>query len=181
MIILIGDRALRSGPRAVAAVICLAMACWGCAAAPVPEAQDTTSATSAQNQSDVPRPIFDASGVWDGKSVASCTSFNPLGFNTRCNAVNKIVLTMVQENTKITGFYKCSIGNMDCRNQNDSGTIAVGSINSRRLALRIGMPDGSSCLFNGVPTAANQIKGSYACYQGGGLAEQGRFDVGRNY
>jgi hypothetical protein len=42
------------------------------------------------------------------------------------------------------------------------------------------MPDGSSCLFNGAPTAANQIKGSYSCYQGGGLAEQGRFDVSRN-
>ncbi|HTW88259.1 MAG TPA: hypothetical protein VMD75_09645 [Candidatus Binataceae bacterium] len=137
--------------------------------------------SSAQSQSDVARPIFDASGVWDGQSIASCTSFNPLGFNTRCNAVNKILLTMVQENTKITGFYKCSIGNMDCRNQNDSGTIASGAINNGRLALRIGMPDGSSCLFNGVPTAANQIKGNYRCYQGGGMAEQGSFDVGRNY
>ncbi len=125
--------------------------------------------------------MFDFSGVWDGQSVASCTQFNPLSFNTRCNAINKIAITMVQENGKITGFYKCTIGNMDCRNQNDSGTIANGSIQNGRLALRIGMPDGSSCIFNGMPTGANQLKGNYTCYQGGGLAEQGRFEIARGY
>ncbi len=175
----IGDRTITSGRLAALAVIFLAIAVWGCAASPAPGAM--TNATSAQSQPDAARPIFDASGVWDGQSVASCTSFNPLSFNTRCNAINKITLTMVQENAKITGFYKCAIGNIDCRNQNDSGTIAAGSMNHGHLALRVGMPDGSSCLFNGLPAAANQIKGNYTCYQGGGLAEQGRFEIGRNY
>jgi hypothetical protein len=172
---IIGDRAVTSRRFAALAVIFLAMEICGCAASPGPGASATQSGPAAA------RPIFDASGVWDGQSVASCTAFNPLSFNTRCNAINKVTITMVQENAKITGFYKCSIGNMDCRNQNDSGTIATGSMQNGRLALRIGMPDGSSCLFNGVPTGANQIKGSYSCYQGGGLAEQGRFEVGRNY
>jgi hypothetical protein len=175
---IIGDRAVILTRLAAVAVIFLAMEIWGCAASPAPA---MTSASPAQSPPEASRPIFDASGVWDGQSVASCTAFNPLSFNTRCNAINKIAITMVMENAKITGFYKCSIGNMDCRNQNDSGTIASGSMEHGRLALRIGMPDGSSCIFNGVLTAANQIKGNYTCYQGGGLAEQGRFEIGRNY
>jgi hypothetical protein len=163
---------------AALAVICLAMEAWSCTTSPAPAMSD---ASPAHSNSGEPRPIFDTSGVWDGQSVASCNAFNPTSFSTRCNAINKITLTMVQENAKITGFYKCSIGNTGCRNQNDSGTIASGSMKNGRLALRIGMPDGSSCIFNGLPIAANQIRGSYSCYQGGGLAEQGRFEVARNY
>lgn len=178
---IIVDGKVSSAQLAGVAVIFLTMAVWGCAASPAAGGPAASNASPASDQPGASRPTFDVSGVWDGRSVASCNSFNPMAFNTRCNAINTIALTLVQNDDKITGFYKCSIGNMDCRNQNDSGTIANGSMSNQRLALRIAMPDGSSCLFNGMPTAANQIRGSYTCYQGGGLAEQGRFEVGRNY
>ena len=175
-----GDRAPRCGMLAGLALVLLGLA--GCAGSSAGNATGAAGAPpGAQSQPAMPRPVFDVSGVWDGQSVASCLALNPFSFNTRCNAINKIAITMVMENAKITGFYKCSVGNMDCRNQNDSGTIASGKMEHGRLALRIGMPDGSSCIFNGVPTAANQIKGNYTCYQGGGLAEQGRFEIARNY
>jgi hypothetical protein len=161
--------------------------CAGSSAAPgasaqaAPEVAAGAPPEAPPAQPGMPRPVFDVSGVWDGKSVASCLSYNPFAFNTRCNAINKITITMVMETAKITGFYKCSVGNMDCRDQNDSGTIANGKMEHGHLALRIAMPDGSSCIFNGTPTAANRISGSYACYQGGGLAEQGSFEIARNY
>ena len=96
-------------------------------------------------------------------------------------AINKISLTLIQNETKVMGFYKCSLGNQDCLHQNDSGNVSTGSVTSRRLAMRIGMPDGSSCIFNGAATASNTIRSSYSCYQGGGLVEMGRFEVRRNY
>lgn len=162
--------ALRSRALVTALV---AIAFCGC----VPTSAGSPSGPRASSNDN---PIFDASGVWDGTSTATC-SFSPLAFNSRCNAINQIALTMIQERAKISGFYKCSIGNTDCLNQNDSGTIASGSLKDGRLALRIGMPDGSSCIFNGLPTGANQLMGNYTCYQGGGLAEQGRFQVNRHY
>ncbi len=158
-------------PFAPIAMLLCAAAFAGCAASSPPP----SAAAPA------PRPMLDFSGVWEGQSVASCTQFNPFAINTRCNAINKIAITMVQENTKITGFYKCAIGNMICRNENDSGTISNGSIRNGRVALRIGMIDGSSCIFNGVPTGANQLTGNYTCYQGGGLVEQGSFRIARGY
>jgi hypothetical protein len=180
----ISHRKVSVRPFAAIAMLCFAAAFAGCAASSSsPGAAAPVAATSAADASQAlaARPMLDFSGVWDGQSVASCMQFNPFAINTRCNAINKIAITMVQENTKITGFYKCTIGNMDCRDQNDSGTISSGSIQNGRVALRIGMPDGSSCIFNGAPSGANQLKGSYTCYQGGGLVEQGRFEIARGY
>ena len=131
------------------AMLLLALGFAGCAAAPAP------SAPPAAGQA-VRADVRFQRGI-GRQSVASCTQFNPLSFNTRCNAINKIAITMVQENGKITGFYKCTIGNMDCRNQNDSGTIANGSIQNGRLALRIGMPTGraaSSTACRPAPTSS---------------------------
>jgi hypothetical protein len=48
------------------------------------------------------------------------------------------------------------------------------------LHLRVMMPDGSDCIFNGRPKG-NAIEGSYLCLQGGGLIERGIRRAGRNY
>jgi hypothetical protein len=159
------------------AMLVVAIAFAGCAASPQPGA----SIGQNRGSGDEPRPIFDVSGVWEGYLWANCTQFNPLAFNDRCNAMNKIAITMVQRELQITGFYKCRVGNMDCLNQNDSGTISNGSIENGLVALRIGMPDGSSCIFNGRPSGANRVRGNYTCYQGGGFVEHGRFEIARGY
>lgn len=69
---------------------------------------------------------------------------------------------------------------MDCRDSNTDGTIAEGKVREGGVGLRVMMPDGSSCLFNGRPSR-NTIAGSYFCMQGGGYIEQGRFQVQRSY
>jgi hypothetical protein len=124
----------------------------------------------------------DASGLWQGTSTAYCRPTTPFSFNTRCNAINNIQLTFIQNGSKISGFYKCSVGNQDCRDQNESGKIGPGDVKpGGRVSFRLLLVDGSSCIFNGVLTAPNALAGNYTCYQGGGLVEQGRFAVSRSY
>ena len=64
-----------------------------------------------------------------------------------------------------------------------TGTIADGKVREGSVALRVMMPDGSSCLFNGRPSQdkQNKLRGTYFCMQGGGYIEQGRFQVERGY
>jgi len=160
-----------SRPGLAAALLCAA-ALGGCAA------------SSAAPPSSTPPPTprtFDPTGSWEGTLKAGCLHFRPLMVNTRCSAVNHIAITMIDEPSGISGFYKCSFGTMDCFNQNDSGKFAHGSLTGTHLALRIAMQDGSSCLFDGEPAGANRIDGYYACYQGGGLEERGSFEIQRRY
>jgi hypothetical protein len=113
-------------------------------------------------------------GLWEGTSTATCVPFQ---FNVgRCDAVMKITLEMFQQGSKLTGHYTCATGNMVCRDSNTTGTIADGKVRDGAAALRVMLPDGSSCLFNGRPSH-NTMTGSYFCLQGGGYVEQGRFQV----
>ena len=121
-------------------------------------------------------------GLWEGTSTATCMPLQP--DITRCNAVVKITLQMFQQGSKLTGHYGCTFGNMVCRDSNTTGTIADGKVREGVVGLRVMLPDGSSCLYNGRPShnnAQSQLSGSYFCMQGGGYIEQGRFQVERSY
>lgn len=117
-------------------------------------------------------------GLWAGTSTASCMPLQPNA--RRCNAVVDITLSIFQQGSKLTGHYTCAFGNMDCRDTNTTGTIADGKVRGGSAGLRVMLPDGSSCLFNGRRVQAT-ITGSYFCMQGGGYIEQGRFQVQRSY
>lgn len=99
---------------------------------------------------------------------------------TRCGAVNEITLTLLQQGAKVSGFYKCGYGNMDCRNGNETGKVALGTMGTYLLQMRVMMPDGSDCIFNGRPKS-DAIEGSYLCLQGGGLIERGIWRARRSY
>lgn len=117
-------------------------------------------------------------GLWEGTSTASCLPLQPDAH--RCNAVDKITLRIFQKGSALNGDYTCATGTMDCRNTNTTGVIADGALHGDGVGLRIMLPDGSSCLFNGRPSQ-NTMTGSYFCMQGGGYIEQGRFRVDRSY
>jgi hypothetical protein len=121
---------------------------------------------------------IDVTGVWRGQSSAECATLIP--DQTRCGAVNDITLTLLQQGAKVSGFYKCGYGNMDCRNGNETGKIALGTMGSSLLQMRVMMPDGSDCMFNGRPKG-DAIEGGYLCLQGGGLIERGIWRARRNY
>jgi len=97
--------------------------------------------------------------------------------------VVKITLQMFQQGSTLTGHYTCTTGTMVCRDSNTSGTIADAKVREGNVGMRVMMPDGSSCLFNGRPSqnGQNRLTGTFFCMQGGGYIEQGRFQVERSY
>jgi len=123
-------------------------------------------------------PSGSLSGRWEGTSVATCEIFTIQ--TNRCNATQAIQMTFIQQGSKIEGHYRCSYGNENCLDLNETGKIAFGSFDAGLLSLRIAMPDGSSCLFNGTQQKS-EARGGYACYQGGALLEQGRWRLHRSY
>lgn len=118
-----------------------------------------------------------AVGVWEGTSLATC----PGSPANRCNAQQKITLTLVEgEGSRLGGFYKCAYGNTNCYNMNETGKIMDARFTGALLRLRVLMPDGTSCMFNGRITH-NNMSGGYSCYAGGSLLERGSWSVKRAY
>lgn len=163
----------------------------GTAAPRYSEAPPATSASAAaqsaaqaqlETRESVPaggRRPFGVTGVWHGESRANCNVVM-MADVTRCGAVNAITFTLIQDRAKVSGYYRCAYGNMDCRNLNETGRVAAGSMSKRLLRMRVMMPDGSDCLFHGWPSG-DAIRGSYSCLQGGGLVEQGLWSARRSY
>ncbi len=116
-------------------------------------------------------------GVWEGTSLAICPGSLP----SRCNAEQKITLTLVGgERSQLGGFYKCAFGNSNCYNMNETGKIIAASVTGPMLRLRVLMPDGTSCMFNGR-LAGDSVTGGYSCYTGGSLLERGSWQAKRAY
>ncbi|HZO82447.1 MAG TPA: hypothetical protein VFB33_12210 [Candidatus Binataceae bacterium] len=154
-------------------IVCAAMATLfvvGCGAAEMRSLQPPAApAASARG----------TSGFWQGTSTAGCQPLQPEA--RRCNATVKITLHIVQQGSALSGTYTCAAGTMVCRESNTSGVIANGrEREGGGIGLRVMMPDGSSCLFNGR-RADDAMAGTYFCMQGGGYIEQGRFSVERAY
>ncbi|MFZ1119248.1 MAG: hypothetical protein WAN81_03375 [Candidatus Binataceae bacterium] len=161
----------------------LAMLC-GCASGEPPQYAPASAEPAAQAASGVESGAAQEqgyTGLWEGTSISSCMPLSPEA--RRCNAVVKITLQMFQQGSAVTGHYTCATGTMVCRDSNSSGTIADGKVREGNVGMRVMMPDGSSCLFNGRPSQdkQNKLTGTYFCMQGGGYIEQGRFDVERSY
>jgi hypothetical protein len=119
------------------------------------------------------RPAVDVTGMWQGSSFGVCIARLP-----RCGNVVLISLSMIQDQSEISGFYRCAWGNALCRNMNTEGKIAVGSISGSNVSLRLMFEDVSSCIFSGT-FSQDQGSGSYMCMQGGGLVERGYWKVRR--
>ncbi len=129
-----------------------------------------------------PAPVRpgDFTGLWKGTiRVFPCLALVERG---RCNAVNNISFTIIQDGSKISGHYTCSIGTYICRNGNAdrTGKIVAGDASGKNIRFDVMVPDDvSNCRYNGVSVAPDQMRGAYTCYQGGSIAEQGSFNVTR--
>lgn len=127
------------------------------------------------------KPVVNVTGFWEGTLRVSCGAISHT--ESVCNAVNRIVLTLIQKDDSIQGSYKCDYGNYICRNDNiaRNGRIAASSIRGNQVSLTIMIPaDVSSCQFYGR-FEANRAKGSYHCYQGAGLVDEGIWQARRIY
>jgi hypothetical protein len=118
-------------------------------------------------------------GRWDGSSIAGCQPLQPDAW--RCNAVEKITLRIFEKDLSLSGDYTCITGTMVCRENNNHGVIVHGELRDNNLVvLRVMLPDGSSCLFNGH-RSEETLAGNYFCMQGGGFIEQGRFTLEKTW
>jgi hypothetical protein len=118
------------------------------------------------------RPTVDVTGFWDGRSTGSCHA--RMG---RCGTV-EISLSMIQNESQVSGIYRCATGSVPCRNLIYNGRIAVGTISGQSVSLRIMFEDVSSCIFSGTFSDLGG-RGSYICMQGGGIVDRGIWQVKR--
>ena len=121
----------------------------------------------------------DVTGLWSGTTrVVPPCSFS----SGRCNAVNNVTFTMRLKGNRIKGKFTCAYGNLICRNggADNTGKIVSGRVSGNEIRLSVVLPsDVSNCYYNGQFTSPNSIRGSYMCYQGGELLEEGMWDVKR--
>jgi hypothetical protein len=164
----------------VAAIISAALA--GCASLNPEHSQFASSAraspaTSASQPEDRTGTL-DLTGVWEGMRIDNCDMMqvDP----TRCNAMMQLTLTMLQHANKISGFYRCATGTVDCYNMDETGVIKNGVVRPGLLQFRVMLDDGSSCLFNSVPQD-EMMYGGFICLQGAAVLERGRWRAQRSY
>ena len=136
------------------------------------------SAPAASNSSLSPSPnkVGAVVGVWEGISRADCST----SASNRCNAQQKIGLTMIEGESGLSGYYRCGYETMNCYDMNETGKIVRATLNGGQMTARVQMPDGTSCLYTGR-TAGNGIIGGYSCYGGGALIESGQWQGKRSY
>jgi len=126
-----------------------------------------------------PKPTVNVTGTWQGATVTSCGVL--LLEKARCGAVERITFTLFQDGADVNGTYRCATGNMICRNMDDSGQVVSSSVTGSLARLRVMIPeDLSSCIFDGH-FQAESANGTFFCYEGGGLVEQGRWKLARLY
>ena len=125
------------------------------------------------------KPTVNVTGTWRGTTVTSCGVM--LSEKSRCGAVERISFTLFQDGADVKGTYRCSVGTMICRSLNNDGAVVSSSVVGSLARLRVMLPtDGSSCIFDGRFQPDSAV-GSFFCYQGGGLVEQGQWKVARLY
>jgi hypothetical protein len=125
------------------------------------------------------KPTVNVTGTWRGTTTTYCGVM--LLEKGRCGAVERISFTLFQNGADVNGTYHCAIGNMICRNMDDSGAVVSSSVTGSLARLRVMLSsDGSSCIFDGH-FQQESAGGSFFCYQGGGLVEQGQWKVARLY
>jgi hypothetical protein len=173
---------LSTRPALIVANVLLAALFLGCAAGRSSDTYSTQPAASTGTQASGAPPAATESefaGVWEGTTLATCATFAHLP--SRCNAEQKVTIILVKgPDSKLTGRYTCSYGNMDCYDQNDTGKVIDVSITGVLMNIRVIMPDTTSCMFSGR-NVSEDINGGYSCYQGGSLIEQGAWRARRSY
>ncbi|HKV54195.1 MAG TPA: hypothetical protein VJN94_06080 [Candidatus Binataceae bacterium] len=178
---------LRSLAVALAGLMLVAVIC-GCSGSDVAESYSAQQASEAKAGDTATQPVSngenaapgpsDIAGVWQGTTLALCGGFTPSP--SRCNAQQRVTITLLDEGGKLTGKYKCAYGNMDCYHMNTSGKVVDVARNGARMNIRVQMPDGTSCLYTGVDIGQS-VNGGYSCYAGGSQIEEGSWRAQRSY
>jgi hypothetical protein len=90
-------------------------------------------------------------------------------------------LQLTQQNNRLKGNYTCAFGTMICRHggADNTGSVVSGRISENQIRLSVMIPaDVSHCYYSGV-ISATTMHGTYMCFNGGDLVEEGTWDVKR--
>lgn len=109
----------------------------------------------------------DLTGVWIGNMTVDHVP-GQAGF-----VRENISFTLLQQQSAISGFYRCWSGDKACADFNLGGRVVRVRMGSQALAMRVRMEDGSSCLFQGVPRG-DDMKGGCICFAARGPRDFGR-------
>jgi hypothetical protein len=125
----------------------------------------------------------DLSGLWTGSTrVTPCFTGAAANAGPRCNAINNISFSLVQQGSQLSGSYTCSTGTYICRNggADDSGKVTSGKVSDGQVSLQVTIPaDVSNCYYTGSSSSPRTLSGTYTCYNGGQFIEQGMWQVSR--
>ncbi len=116
----------------------------------------------------------DVTGVW----IGNLTVDHVRGQATFVR--QDISFTLLQEQSAISGFYRCWSIDKSSADFNLGGRVVRVSVRSQTLAMRVRMEDGSSCFFQGVPRS-DDMKGSCTCFTARGSRERGWWHMRRAY
>jgi len=117
-------------------------------------------------------------GLWTGGSEAYCGAF--VHEPGRCFARQQISFTLVQKQSRLSGFYQCSFGNQICLRLDERGEIKYATLTADSILMRVMMDDGMDCIFQ-AQLHGDKMNGGYDCLQGGGELEEGIWQTERAY
>ena len=153
--------------RSVSYLFLVAISAMGCSMQETksPLTSATSSPAASSNEAD-----GNLSGLWIGTTSTG-------GLLGMAGETRSIKLVLRQVGDKITGTYRCSAGNAQCRNLNETGSIN-GTAMGNRVNLKIMvLPDASNCRYTG--TLDYNGNGQYTCYLQGQIVEQGTWVASR--
>jgi hypothetical protein len=147
------DLTIRMLARKALAIGCFSL--WLCACATRPPAPPADQSSE---------PLAEFKGFFRGDQI-----------NNDGARVN-IEFDVQQNGNEITGTYRCTAGNANCRNQISRGWVK-GTTSAR--GVRVSLQDSSWCLYNLNAFYLNSGEGQYSCYMGASLVDQGTFQINR--
>jgi hypothetical protein len=125
------------------------------------------------------KPTVNITGTWQGNTITYCGVM--LLDKGRCGANQRVTFTLFQDGPDVHGIYRCAVGNQVCRNMDTGGSVVSSSVTGSLARLRVMLgEDGSSCIYDGHFQGESAV-GTFFCYQGGGLVEQGQWKLARIY
>jgi hypothetical protein len=112
-------------------------------------------------------------GVWFGTLGVSCV--------VGCSGQPEISFTLFQQQSGISGFYKCWLGSSECRDPDGGGSVTIPNLQSAQLLIRVTTKEGSRCLFQGRPYGTNEMEGSRICFTSSGSIRHDWWHIQRAY
>src|SRR6266404_1478790 len=105
------------------------------------------------------RASYNLVGVWFGTLGASCVG--------SCVRQREISFTLFQQQSGISGFYRCRLGSSGCRDPDEGGSVTVPDPQSGPLLIRVIMKEGARCLFHGL-LYGDEMEGGRICFSPNG-------------